>query len=147
MRGVKQGFTMIELLIVIAIIGILAVVVIAAVTTTRGKAYDTAIRNDVSQFRWLAESVYDSQAASYENWSQHPTVTSEVATLKADIDKNGVGTNLAVIRESQTKEYCISAPLRSDPTHFFCLDATAVLKTVTVACPDEPIDGDPLRCP
>lgn len=127
--------------------GILAVFIIAAVGSGRSKAYDAAVRNDVGQFRWLAEGVYDSQGASYEDWSQHATVVAAVATLKADIDKNAAATNVTAIRESQTKEYCVSAPLRSDGTKFFCIDANGILKTTTASCPDEPIDGNPLRCP
>lgn len=51
----KRGFTLVELLIVIAIIGILAGVVIVSVSTARSKAAATKVQAEVSQIRTRLE--------------------------------------------------------------------------------------------
>jgi prepilin-type N-terminal cleavage/methylation domain-containing protein len=147
MTLVNKGFTLIELLVVIAIIGILTTLVIIAVATLRRDAVNTRIQSDVRQLRVLAEAAYDSSAASYVDWSQAATVQSEVTTLLADIDDAHNSSDVAVIRETQQKDFCVSAPLHAATGGHVCVDATGVMRTTTTPCPDEPVDGDPLRCP
>jgi len=150
-NGFKRGFTLIELLIVVAIIAILAALILAGVSSSRLKAHDTAIKNDVGQIRWQAEIVYDTQGASYTDWTQDNTISDELTILLEDIDKH-VGNPpgapyAAVLRDTQETDYCISAPLRALAGSYACIDATGTLQETTAACPDEPVDGDPLRCP
>lgn len=146
-----NGFTLIELLIVIAILGILSSFILTAVWSSRNKAYDARIRQDVVQMRWLAESVYDTQGSNYTNWSQHSTIAGQFGVLRDDIDKN-YGDDpgspyVVIVRDSQVGYYCASAPLRGEPGKHYCIDATAVFKTVSSPCPDYPVDGPPLICP
>lgn len=62
----KEGFTLIELMVVIAIIGLLASIVLASLSTARGKAKDTAILHEINQLATLAELEY-SENKSYTN--------------------------------------------------------------------------------
>jgi prepilin-type N-terminal cleavage/methylation domain-containing protein len=69
--GNKKGFTLIELLVVISIIGVLSSVVLASLSSARGKARDTAIRQDVSQMVRLMAlnySDYESYANLQASW-------------------------------------------------------------------------------
>jgi prepilin-type N-terminal cleavage/methylation domain-containing protein len=143
----ERGFTLLELLIVIGIIGLLATLVLVAVRTLRQDSFNTRIHNNVRQLRILAEAAYDSNAASYIDWSQSPVVASEVAAVRADIDNAHGTAGLTVIRETQQKDFCVSAPLHSAIGGHACVDATGVFSITASACPDEPVDGDPLRCP
>ncbi|MEX2054848.1 MAG: prepilin-type N-terminal cleavage/methylation domain-containing protein [Candidatus Andersenbacteria bacterium] len=157
----RSGFSLIEVLILIAILGILATIVLVGVQRARLSAYDSSIRTDVGQLRWLTEQMYDTNRASYENWrsSATPVIEGQIGILLNDIEKqmgtlhgqiypdDYPGEYGTVIRESQSKEYCISAPLRSEPGKFYCIDATAVFRIVSSECPDVTGETPPLRCP
>ena len=145
-----RGFSLIELLIIIALFGILATIILVGVKRAQLRAHDNSIRSDVGQLRWLAEQVYDTQAASYQNWSGHSSVASQLAALTTDLEKQTLVANpedAVTIIESQAKEYCISAPLRSDGAKHYCIDATGVFKTVTQACQVPAQPTNPIRCP
>ncbi|MBI3256037.1 MAG: type II secretion system protein [Candidatus Andersenbacteria bacterium] len=150
-RQLTAGFTLIELLVVIAIIWVLATLILSAIGASRTKAFDSRIRSSVGQIRWLAESVYDTQGANYTDWAQHATIQQNLALLLEDIDFN-YGDDpgapyVTALRESQIQDYCISAPLRTEPGKYYCIDNSGVFKTTDAACPDELAGGAPLVCP
>mgnify|MGYP000087221160 CR=1 FL=1 len=65
MKILQKGFTLIELMIVVAIIGILASVVLASLNTARDKGADAAIKANVNGIRAQAELYYDSNGNTY----------------------------------------------------------------------------------
>ncbi|MBI3256089.1 MAG: type II secretion system protein [Candidatus Andersenbacteria bacterium] len=147
--ALSRGFTLIELLLVIAILAILFILVFVAVRSMTKRSQDVKIRSDVRQLRLLAEEVFDNAGASYENWDVNPLITSQVDTLRQDIESahSTVGTHSVLIANRET-EYCISAELvaKNDGTHW-CVDATGRFRPTTGHCND-PGDPDiPLVCP
>lgn len=54
----KKGFTLVELLVVVAIIGILAAIAIPQFAAYRTRAYNSAAQSDLRNFKTALESVY-----------------------------------------------------------------------------------------
>lgn len=87
------GFTLVELLVVIGIIGILSGVVLSALGPSRNKAKDSRIISDIEQARAVAETLYKP-----EDPSPYGGITSdnEILQLSKDIgvqngDTGGMG--------------------------------------------------------
>ncbi len=108
----KKGFTLIELMVVIAIIAILATVVLIALQSARNAAYDARLKSQVAQFRSLAET-YFAKDQHYGNLTSDP----EYTALTTDVDVNAF---LGGTSGSETL-WCVSANLR-DGAGWFCAD-------------------------
>ena len=61
----QKGFTLIELLVVVAIIGLLASIILASLNSSRNKASDAAIKQQLSDMRTASILVYDN-TSSYD---------------------------------------------------------------------------------
>jgi len=55
------GFSLIELLIVITIIGLLSTIILSSVSNSRARAYDSKIKQQLSSFRTAAEIYFINQ--------------------------------------------------------------------------------------
>lgn len=55
------GFSLIELLISITIIGVLATIILSSVSSSRARAYDSKIKQQLSSFRTAAEIYFSNQ--------------------------------------------------------------------------------------
>lgn len=64
MHSNRKGFTLIELLIVVVIIGILAAIAIPKFSTTKDKAYITAMKSDLKNLS-TAEEAFFSDSTRY----------------------------------------------------------------------------------
>ncbi len=75
MRGAAKGFTLVELLIVVVVIGILATIAIPKFSATREKSYVAAVRSDLRNMASQQE-IYFSQNLTYA-----PTTTALTMTV------------------------------------------------------------------
>lgn len=101
-----KGFTIVELLIVIVIIGILAAIVIVAYTGIQNRAYNSAVQSDLEQMvkRIELEAV---TAGSY----QPATAATGIKINKSAFDL--AENNLYYCRNTTTNQYAIAARSKS----------------------------------
>ncbi|MFH0804360.1 MAG: prepilin-type N-terminal cleavage/methylation domain-containing protein [Candidatus Zambryskibacteria bacterium] len=55
------GFSLVELLIVITIIGILSTIILSSISNARARAYDSKVKQQLSSFRTAAEMYFANQ--------------------------------------------------------------------------------------
>ena len=79
MSRARTGFTLVELLIVVVVIGILAAMAIPRFQSTKGKAYLAAVKSDLKNLSTAEESFF------YE----HRSYTTDLDSLKA-VSSHGV---------------------------------------------------------
>lgn len=58
MKNNNKGFSLVELLIVITIIALLSTIILNSVSTSRARAYDSKVRQQLASFRTAAEIYY-----------------------------------------------------------------------------------------
>ncbi len=130
---------MIELLVVVAIIGVLASVVLASLNTARSKGSDAAIKANLANMRPQAEIYYD------EN-NNYGTADYYDAAGACDTAGTGVFSDLTIRSAFAAAEtasgsaagvcayvntggdWAVSMPLKSDNTKSWCVDSSGASK-------------------
>lgn len=114
---------MIEILVVIAIIGILATIILIPLSQISLKARNAAIKDDINQVRVIAEDVLDDNGgATYCVLGQSCVTTDpRVLPLAADIDRqNGNAGGEPVIQADAN--FCVEAVFADAKT--YCADSS-----------------------
>jgi len=123
-----SGFTLIEMLVVIAIIGILSAAVLVALGPSRNKAKDSRIVSDLQQARAIAETLYNPASAS--PYGSINLTTGQLKTIADDILTQN--STLQVNPASPSTAYAFYAFL-SDGTTYYCVDSSGnVFTTIKV---------------
>jgi prepilin-type N-terminal cleavage/methylation domain-containing protein len=125
----RKGFTLIEMLVVVAIIGILAGTVLTALGPARNKGRDARIISGINNIAALLETEF--------NGSAYPTdlAATKFDTAQADIEAYNNG--IAVTYITANAAYSLSSPLASGGV--YCIDSTgkkgSIVNTAEV-CPN-----------
>jgi len=161
----SYGFTLIEVLVVIAIIGILSSVVLLSLNNAKTKGSDVKIKSDVRQARSVLESGYnDNVYNDLYNADNAGSITNDVIgsltdngpgneilnTLNADAAAQVNGSNLIFIVDTSTvtgsatvpnvTAYAVYGKLGTTTPLYFCSDSTSktndsAVTANTTVCP------------
>ena len=82
-KNVRRGFTLVEILIVVIILGILASIVVAQFSSVRGGTADTALKDNL---RWMRSAI---QLYQVEH-GRLPTLANFEAQMTGYTDMNGI---------------------------------------------------------
>src|SRR3989344_3532336 len=146
----QSGFTLIELRVVIAIIGLLSAVVLASLNSARGKGADAAINNNLANIRSQAELQYD-PLGCYANTGQTCSASVPVAggpaacpasgsatifghtVISAQLTsaKNASGGLWACASLAGGTAWAATVQLKSNLTKAWCVDSTGKSKEIS----------------
>lgn len=138
----QKGFTIIELIVVIAIIAVLASIVLVNVTSYINKSKDSAIKANLDTIRtnaaiWMSD--IDKGNGTYNNFLADTTYTTPLAAVKSQLPASSQANVTATCNDTDhlcddaaATEFCISSPMATDATVIYCIDSTG--KTSTGTC-------------
>jgi len=130
----SKGFTLIEMLVVVAIVGILSATVLSALGPARNKAKDTRIISSIKQSLIIAETLYDSNNTSHyaAAATAFTNKTFGFGNLYTDVTNQGGQLKISVVSNS----VAFSSLLASTGT--YCSDSNGKTGTAEAAigvCP------------
>ena len=129
LRSFGSGFTLIELIIVIAIIGILASVVLASLQDARTSGADATIKQSLGVIRSQSDIYYNTNNFTYVGFCTNGEVT---PVLQYIFDVNG---GSVAECNADTAEWAVSSPLVSTSTEW-CVDSAGFVGERVTALAD-----------
>lgn len=127
-----KGFTLIELMVVIGIIGIIMGITLLGVISAMNKAKDSSVERDCSQIRIEAAKIY-AEDESFTALCQDSVLNKsnpDLALMAADIRKYNRG--LDPVCHTTGKDYCVAATLFTGGS--YCVDSTGYAGRGLSAC-------------
>jgi prepilin-type N-terminal cleavage/methylation domain-containing protein len=124
----QKGFTIIELIVVIAIIAVLAAIVLVNVTQYINKGRDAAIRGNLTTLL-TNSAVYFESGSTYAGFKTDATTGCE-----GPIDDAIIGATSTLTCEAGTAKFCACAELKTISGKTFCVDSTGAKVESTATC-------------
>jgi len=145
--SLNKGFTLTELLMVIAIIGILAGITLVALGPARKQAKEARVISDLYQLQNLAENIYLDEG----DYSKVHCLSSEIAALCDDVDDIiGQANSLRINSQSPYGKYCAYVEPNLPSSEAFCVDSSGFADKINFAgifCYEESAICSSSSCP
>jgi prepilin-type N-terminal cleavage/methylation domain-containing protein len=120
MKTNQKGFTIIELIVVIAIIAVLAAIVLVNVTQYINKGKDAAAQGNLATLLTNG-AVYSETNSNFASFQTNSLFTNVNTAL------NAAGYTVTYTNSAGAASFCASVPLKS-VTANYCIDSTGVKK-------------------
>ncbi len=124
------GFTLIEMLVVVAIIGLLSSTILVALGPARDKAKDSRIIQEVNQVRSLAETLYIGNYDALESLPSTNIQNPDLKALSDDITAQGGVLMIIKSAPAPAKTYAVFSSLntkggdsQNPTTQYYCVDS------------------------
>lgn len=133
-----RGLTLIELLIVLAIIGILAVVILAKLNDARDSGIDAKVKAELNILGKRGAVLYN-ELGNYHRvcGTGGETQTDTIAELITSIESRVDG---VVVCNGTVDRFAVSSPLLA--AQFWCIDSTGASREISAA-----LAGGTMTCP
>jgi len=120
----SEGFTLIEVLVVVAIIALLISINLVAIDHYQNRANDVAIGANLSQVRKVAAIIYTDENSYESICAVDNTLNDSHPTLKMVEDDINRLIGVDPTCYSERTAYCVQASLLSADGDYFCVDST-----------------------
>jgi len=133
------GFSLIELLIVITIIGVLSTIILGSVSNSRSRAYDSKVKQQLSSFRTAAEIYFTNRvpnsygpASSVCNAEIFNNVSPADGSPGLYIAEGNIPDFTQVVCGSTDSAYAVKATLSSG-NEYWCVDNKGASRAISGA--------------
>ena len=114
----RQGFTIVELLIVIVVIGILAAITIVAYNGIQNRAHDTSVQSDLTTIAKKFEIFKIDAGGTYPDTAAKLAAIDNLTVSKNSYLTTGLSHNLVVCLSSDLTQYTVAAVSKSTKRYF-----------------------------
>ncbi len=141
----NKGFTIIELIVVIAVIAVLSTIVFIKINSFRNKAKDSKIREDMHNFYVLSLEYFQQHDGDYGGFCNYPSVIKIFDNLPAYDNLKAKQCSA----DSDDWVICSKLNFPEDRTSAWCIDGSGVRVEITAQqCEDIKVGlGEDKVCP
>jgi len=146
----QGGFSLVELLIVITIIGVLSTIILNSLSNARSRAYDSKVKQQLSNFRTAAEVYFQNQDPNGYGPASASCDTGITLFTNVTVSNGTPGIYIAAgnlpdfavpVCQASLSAYAVKAPLYSG-NEYWCVDSKGFSGVVPGA-----ITGPTTICP